>query len=293
MISVTFIGSGSQGNAALIEFGRRRFLLDAGLSCKRIVQGLEALDVSLSDLDGLFITHDHEDHVKGLRVLLGKRDDLPVFATRGTLAAVERKGVDIKHAVRLPTDREFEFAGLRVWAFPVPHDAVEPIGFRFETGSRSLAVATDLGHVTPVVMAHLTSSDILCLESNYDEEMLAGCSYPDWLKRRIKSHSGHLPNTGVRGVLTRLQKPLQHLILVHVSQEANTPQIVRANVAPLLASPLLANAKLCIASQDEPTARCRCMELPVRRAASSLNGPKAVAPSQNCFDFAGTASIGG
>ncbi|HNW35887.1 MAG TPA: MBL fold metallo-hydrolase [Candidatus Ozemobacteraceae bacterium] len=293
MISVTFIGSGSQGNAALIEFGRRRFLLDAGLSCERIVQGLEALDVTLDDLDGLFITHDHEDHVKGIRVLLGKRDDLPIFATRGTLAAIERKGLDIKHAVRLPTDREFEFAGLRVWAFPVPHDAVEPIGFRFEVGSRSLAVATDLGHVTPVVMAHLTSSDILCLESNYDEEMLAGCSYPDWLKRRIKSRSGHLPNTGVRGVLTRLQKPLQHLILVHVSQEANTPQIVQANVAPLLTSPHLINTKLCVASQDVPTGRCRCMEAPMPRAVASQTGAKTASPAQKRFDFADTASIGG
>lgn len=292
MITVTFLGSGSQGNAAVIGFGQRRFLLDAGLSCKRIVQGLEALDMTLEDLNGLFITHDHDDHVKGLRVLLGKREELPIFATRGTLAAIERKGLDVKHAVRLPTDREFEFAGLRVWAFPVPHDAVEPVGFRFEAGGLSLAAATDLGHLTPVAMAHLTCSDVLCLESNYDEETLAACSYPDWLKRRIKGRNGHLPNPGVRGVLTRLQKQLRHLILVHVSQEANTPQLVRENVEPLLSLPMMAGVGLTIATQDTATETCACAEMPPRRkAARSHAGPKP--PSQKHFEFSDTTALGG
>lgn len=292
MISITFLGSGSQGNAALIQFGKRRFLLDAGLSCRRIVQGLEALGVALDEVSGLFVTHDHEDHVKGLRVLLGKHEELPVFATRGTLAALERKGVEVRHAVRLPTDKEFEFAGLRVWTFPVPHDAVEPAGFRFEAGSRSLAVATDLGHLTPVAMAHLTSSDMLCLESNYDEEMLAGCSYPDWLKRRIRSRTGHLPNTGVRGVLTRLQKPLQHLILVHVSQEANTPQLVQATVDPLLSLPAMTGTNISIATQDCATETCVCMEVAKRkRVARDISGP--ALPSQKHFEFAELPGIGG
>lgn len=292
MIAVTFLGSGSQGNAAVLEFGNRRFLLDAGLSCRRITQGLEALGIALDELDGLFITHDHEDHLKGLRVLLGKREELPVFATRGTIAAVEHKGVDIGHAVHLPTDREFEFAGLRVWAFPVPHDAVEPIGFRFEYAGQTLAIATDLGHVTPVVMEHLTDADILCLESNYDEEMLAECAYPDWLKRRIRGRSGHLPNTGVRGVLTRLRKELKHLVLVHVSQEANSPLLVRKNVEPLMSSAKLTGTALTVAGQDVATERCVCRQPAVRRAPSGMAVLPGVSPSQKRFDFADTSARG-
>lgn len=292
MITVTFLGSGSQGNAAVIGFGQRRFLLDAGLSCRRIVQGLEALGITLDDLNGLFITHDHEDHVKGLRVLLGKREELPIFATRGTLAAIERKGLEVKHAVRLPTDREFEFAGLRVWTFPVPHDAVEPVGFRFEAGGLSLAAATDLGHLTPVAMGHLTCSDVLCLESNYDEDMLATCSYPDWLKRRIRGRTGHLPNAGVRGVLTRLQKPLRHLVLVHVSQEANTPRLVRENVEPFLTLPMMSGAGLTIATQDAATETCACAATPTRRKTARSPAP-VTPPSQKRFEFSDTLVLEG
>ncbi len=293
MIAVTFLGSGSQGNAAVLEFGSRRFLLDAGLSCRRITQGLDALGISLDELDGLFITHDHEDHLKGLRVLLGKREELPVFATRGTLAAIEHKGVEIDHAVRLPTDREFEFAGLRVWAFPVPHDAVEPIGFRFEHAGQTLAIATDLGHVTPVVMDHLTDADILCLESNYDEELLASCTYPDWLKRRIRGRSGHLPNTGVRGVLTRLRKQLKHLVLVHVSQEANSPLLVRKNVEPLMSLAKLAGTALTVAGQDVATERCVCRQPAARRAPAGGAAPDGPTPSQKRFEFLDVPARGG
>lgn len=252
MLSIRFLGSGSKGNAALLRLGSTYWLLDAGLSCRRIEKHLTELGLSLHDVAGVFLTHDHGDHVNGLATLLRRRD-IPVYATPGTASSLVRKGLPRERFIMLRREQELELDGTRIWPFRVPHDAPEPVGYRFERAGQVLGLATDLGQVTAPVLAHLTDCDILCLESNYDEEMLAVCSYPDWLKSRIRSPLGHLPNQGVRGILSRLQKPLRNLLLVHVSEESNTPHLVRENLAPLLDHPCLARTRIVVASQNEPT----------------------------------------
>ena len=249
---ITFLGSGSQGNCALLYLGKQHILLDAGLSCRRIERELSLLGLRLQDLDAIFLTHNHGDHVKGLKTLL-KRRHLPVHATEGTARALQSRGFSLGPFFPLHHTREIEVGGVRCWPFPVPHDAADPVGFRFEKAGRSMAIATDLGHLPPVVVDHLLDADFLCLESNYDEAMLATCEYPYWLKRRIRGPLGHLPNNGVRGLLTRQTKPLSHLVLVHVSQESNTRQLVEKSVRPFLDAPVLRDALITVAEQDVAT----------------------------------------
>ncbi len=240
----------------MLELGNQRFLLDAGFSCKRISSFLENKNMTVSDLSGVFVTHEHEDHIKGLRVLL-KKANIPVYASRGTIAALKNKDVDISNAVCLKDGKEVEIEGTRCFPFEVPHDATEPLGLRFENRAGVISVATDLGHVTPKVMESLDYSDIVCLESNYDEDMLKICSYPFWLKKRIRGNSGHLANTGVRGIVSRLNRRPESLILMHLSQESNTPALVRENLEPFLsgAGSKLANTRIYVMDQDEYSPR--------------------------------------
>lgn len=251
-IGICFLGSGSKGNAAVIRVGKKYFLLDAGLSYRRISQALKDLQIATEFFEGIFLSHAHGDHIQGLPTLL-KHLPLPVYCTPGTYNELNKIEGGPRSIIPLRPGTEMEVGGLRVWPFAVPHDAPDTIGFRFETEGKTLAVATDMGHVTPEALEHLTNADILCLESNYDEEMLLNCRYPGWLKTRIKGPLGHLSNTGTRGILSRQRRHLAHLMLVHLSQESNTHDLVRKNVQPLLALSTLKNARVTVAGQDAPT----------------------------------------
>jgi len=236
LIGITFIGSGSKGNCALMELSGRYYLLDAGLSCKRVKEYLEDRGIGFEDLSGIFITHEHEDHIKGLRVLLSRRADLPVYCTRGTMCALGSKNIEIANYVELMYGRNLELDKCSCLPFKVPHDATEPAGLRFSSSDKVMCLATDLGHVTPEVTDHMKDADIVCIESNYDEDMLRSCSYPTWLKRRIRSPMGHLPNEGVRGILSRMQKIPEIVVLMHVSQESNSPELVKESLEPFFAN---------------------------------------------------------
>jgi len=236
LIGITFIGSGSKGNCALLELAGRYYLLDAGLSCKRVKEYLDDRKIGFDDLSGIFITHEHEDHIRGLRVLLSRRSDLPVYCTRGTMCALNSKKIEISNYVELMYGRTLELDRCSCLPFKVPHDATEPAGLRFTASDKTMCLATDLGHVTPEVVDHMKDADLVCIESNYDEDMLRSCSYPVWLKRRIRSPLGHLPNEGVRGILSRMQKVPEIVVLMHVSQESNTPELVKESLEPFLAN---------------------------------------------------------
>jgi phosphoribosyl 1,2-cyclic phosphodiesterase len=257
LLGITFIGSGSKGNAALLELGQRLFLLDAGFSCKRIKEFLSQRSLDFSDLSGIFITHEHDDHIKGLRVLLGKNPDLPLYCSRGTLCALKSRGLEPSRQIDLVSGRELEIEGTRCVPFKVPHDATEPMGMRFENGGKIMSIATDLGHITAEVLENMKDADLLCVESNYDEGMLRSSIYPGWLKRRIRSPMGHLPNEGFRGILSRMNRPPQVLALMHLSQESNSPSLVRETVEHFfgLNHERYAETKFSVASQDLPGER--------------------------------------
>lgn len=258
LIGITFIGSGSKGNSALLELEGRYYLLDAGLSCKRIKDFLEQRSIELTDLSGIFITHEHEDHIKGLRVLLGRCENrVPIFCTRGTLCAINAKGIEITNYVELLYNRPHEIDGCVCTPFKVPHDAIEPMGLRFSGRDKVMTLATDLGHVTPEVIEHMQDADLVCVESNYDEDLLRTSSYPAWLKRRIRSPMGHLPNEGVRGILSRMKKVPEILVLMHVSQESNTPELAQEALEPFFdnSGSRFRSVKVSVAQQDAPGER--------------------------------------
>ena len=252
MIRLFSLGSGSQGNSSLIEVGRSIYLIDVGFSFRRIFKSFAQCGFNIDRLSGIIITHEHNDHVKGLATAL-KKTDVPVYATPGTIKALTRNNLDESRMVPVYSGRETDLGSIRVWPFPVPHDAAEPIGLRLEAAGRTIGIASDMGHVTPVVLEHLTDCDLLCLESNYDDDMLTVCRYPDWLKRRIRGPQGHLGNRGIRGILSRLKRRLHHLMLFHISQESNSPELVRENVEEILRLPQFEGTRLVVASQDEPT----------------------------------------
>lgn len=257
MIGITFIGSGSKGNAALLELENRYYLLDAGLSCKRIKDFLDGRHLDFSDLSGIFITHEHDDHIKGLRVLLGRTGEIPLYCTRGTMCALTARGLEIPNHVEIVYGRRHELEGCSFLPFKVPHDATEPAGLRFETSQKVMALATDLGHVTPEVLEYMKDADLVCVESNYDEDMLRTSSYPAWLKRRIRSPMGHLPNEGVRGILSRMTKVPEVLVLMHISQESNTPALAMDALETFFANSgaRFRAAHLSVTSQDQPGER--------------------------------------
>lgn len=253
MIGITFIGSGSKGNCALLELEGRHYLLDAGLSCRRIKEFLESQKLGLENLSGIFVTHEHDDHIKGLRVLLSRKTDLPVYCTRGTMCALNAKNIEVKNYVEMMYGRSVEIDRCSCTPFKVPHDATEPAGLRFTGADKVMCLATDLGHVTPEVIEHMQDADLVCIESNYDEELLRSCTYPAWLKRRIRSPMGHLPNEGVRGILSRMKKTPEVVVLMHVSQESNTPALVRESLEPFLdnSGARFRSAHFSIAEQDQ------------------------------------------
>ncbi len=280
LIGVTYLGSGSEGNAALLEFGRTRFLVDAGLSARRIRRSLAKVGLTLADLSGILLTHDHGDHVRGLPVLL-KAHPVPVFSPEQTRRSLLHQGLTVPAHIPVTAGQELEREGIRIRPFRVSHDAVDPVGFRFEWQGRTVTIASDFGELTPIVLDHLAGSDILCLESNYDPDLLAACSYPDFLKRRIRGPRGHFPNTGVAPLLGRLGHSLTHLVLIHRSQESNRPDLVRQALAPALGSPALRRCQVTLADQHEATPR-----LLLSTGRPPARPPAAVRAVQHRFDFA-------
>lgn len=256
MIGITVIGSGSKGNSSLLELGSKYFLLDVGLSCKKIVDFLKSRSLTPQNISGIFLTHEHTDHISGLRVLL-KKHPITVYATKGTHDAIAQKGIAITNQQIICNNETLHIGESQCIPFEIPHDAAEPVGYRFENSNRTFVLATDIGQVTDIILDNAKKADILCLESNYDNEMLQTCMYPRWLKNRIKSNTGHLPNTGVRGILSKIKKSPEFIVLMHLSQESNTPSLVRKNINDFISNSgnKFSNTRIHIASQSEPGPR--------------------------------------
>ncbi|HML45810.1 MAG TPA: MBL fold metallo-hydrolase [Clostridia bacterium] len=230
--------SGSSGNVSFVQAGETCLLVDAGLSARAIEQLLAAMGVSAACLDGILITHEHSDHIKGVG-LLSRKYGLPVYANEATWNAMQDKpgidGIECCNQRIFCTGADFYVRDLGVQSFSIPHDAADPVGYSLYYGGKKLSIATDLGHIQKQWVEEVADADLVLLESNHDPDMLQACRYPAWLKKRILGRRGHLSNADCASVLATLEgRGLRNCVLGHLSQEANQPQLALETVRSAL-----------------------------------------------------------
>ncbi|MBK9595992.1 MAG: MBL fold metallo-hydrolase [Rhodocyclales bacterium] len=228
------LGSGSRGNALVVEAGATCLLLDCGFGPREIAFKLDRLGLSPEALSGILVTHEHSDHISGA-FKLAARHQLPIWMTHGTLMASSAGRGESPRVELIDGQQPFQVGDLEIHPFPVPHDAREPVQFVFSDGRHRLGVVTDLGSSTPHVERMLTGCDALVLECNHDAGMLQRGGYPPHLKRRIAGRFGHLDNAAAAALLAGLDTSrLQHLIAAHLSQQNNLPALARSAMAEVL-----------------------------------------------------------
>ena len=234
MLKVCPLGSGSSGNSFYIGTDTEGILVDAGISCKAIMTGMGEIGIDSSAIKGICITHEHTDHIKGLRVLL-KKIQVPIYASAQTLQAIIETNAVTGSVPLNEINQMTEIAGLGVTPFDTPHDVPHSLGFRIQGGERTVGYATDVGEITPEVWQGLQGSDLVVLEANYDDSLLAVSSYPYFLKQRIRSDLGHLSNIDSANCVQRLASTgTGRFILAHLSKDNNMPHIARQQVEMVL-----------------------------------------------------------
>ncbi|MGN1480996.1 MBL fold metallo-hydrolase [Porcipelethomonas sp.] len=224
--------SSSKGNSSFIGTPSAGILIDAGVSFRKLSGAFEQNGLSLEAVKGIFITHSHSDHVKGLKMLT-KKTGIPVFGQRETLEELLRDELIAPASEVYEMDGAAFAAGMEITCFDTPHDTARSCGYRIKTSDgRICAVCTDLGYVTETVKENLAGCNLVLLEANYDEKMLSGGPYPYYLKQRIRSDHGHLSNKASAAQAAELIKSgTTRIILGHLSQENNTPQTADKTVS--------------------------------------------------------------
>jgi len=264
-VSVTVLASGSKGNCTLVASSGTRLLVDAGLCCREILRRLLLSGCDSHGIDAILITHEHSDHVGGLRVLARKLK-IPVYISASTYQQYQR-GVRDANGQRVHLDRReaftpgssFQIGDITVMPFTIPHDAIDPVGFTFRSQGIKIGICTDLGYMPASVRNHLLGCHVLMLESNHDLEMLRGGPYPWSVKQRVMSRVGHLSNDALADFLTTdYDGGAEFLILAHLSEANNHPEIARLTAERALGEQrdLLRN-RLLLAAQDQPLAAVR------------------------------------
>jgi len=237
-VRFAILGSGSDGNGLVVEAAAvvsasrpTRILVDCGFGLRETARRLTRWGLNPNDLDAIVLTHEHDDHASGA-FKFGRRHDIPVWATAGTLRGSRGylcEGVTVR---LFDSHAPFSIGALELKPYTVPHDACEPTQFVFGDGCHSLGLLTDAGKPTSHIVASLRRVDALILECNHDQQMLADSSYPYPLKRRIGGEYGHLSNADAAQILAAIdQSGLQHVIAAHLSRTNNTPALARAALA--------------------------------------------------------------
>jgi len=226
------LGSGSRGNATLVQHGGTSVLVDCGFALRETEKRLARLGVDAATLSALLVTHEHGDHVRGVGPL-ARKYNIPVYLTHGTCKQA-RIG-EVHQLVRINSHDPFSIMDLQVQPVPVPHDADEPCQFIVGDGAKKLGVLTDLGTITPFVRQSYAALDALVLECNHDVAMLAQGPYPLSLKHRISGDYGHLSNCQAAQLLREIgETKLQHLVISHISEQNNSAALAVDAVADAL-----------------------------------------------------------
>ena len=230
---VTF-ASGSTGNCCLVSDGGVNVLIDAGISARRIIQGLGVLGLAPQDVCGVLITHEHSDHISGLPVLV-KRTGMRIFAPSELGEVLRRVKPELSESIDyIPPDGGLCVGDVRITAFPTPHDTSASFGYRIE-GSEVFAFATDTGHISDELLEGLQGADTVVIEANHDKVMLKNGPYPPFLKQRVLSKHGHLSNDDCAKLACLLaDSGTRQIILGHLSQQNNTPEAAETAVSEAL-----------------------------------------------------------
>ena len=248
MFSLTMLGSGSAGNSALLMTDHCRLLIDGGLSARQLVHRLGLCGVGPEQLDGVLLTHEHGDHVCGLEVLC-RKFHVPVYCNSLTAEAIRCGPLGAHRNWRLfRTGAEFSICDITVQSFPVPHDAVDPVGYAFHSARAGLGFITDLGYATKLLVERLRLVHTLVIETNHDEKLLQACSHRPWpVKQRIMSRHGHLSNAAAATVIEQLLPgKIERVVLGHLSRDCNTPELAKSAVETLLTKQGRAEVEVCL-----------------------------------------------
>jgi phosphoribosyl 1,2-cyclic phosphodiesterase len=227
VFSLIVLGSGSGGNCALVISDHCRILIDAGFSAKRISQGLQSLGIEPESLDGILVTHEHSDHIAGLKVFCGKFN-VPVFCNSLTAEYLCRCGIAEASRYRIfSTGSAFTIQDIDVQAFYVPHDAVDPVAFVLSSGYGSVGFLTDLGYAPKLARERIREVHTLVVETNHDEQRLQADPKRPWsVKQRILSRHGHLSNEAAAALVADIAgENLRRVVLGHLSRECNSPEL--------------------------------------------------------------------
>jgi phosphoribosyl 1,2-cyclic phosphodiesterase len=228
------LGSGSEGNALVVQVGPTCVLMDCGFNLAETAARLARLELSVDQLSGIVVTHEHSDHIAGV-ARLARRYSIPVWLTHGTRRAYGKALGSLSNVTEITPQQLFAIGELQVLPYAVPHDANEPVQYVFSDGSRRLGVLTDSGSSTPHIEAMLNGCDALVLECNHDVAMLAQGEYPPGLKRRVGGRLGHLNNADAAALLARLDNSrLQHIVAAHLSRKNNTRDLAVAALSAAL-----------------------------------------------------------
>jgi len=247
-LRVCLLASGSKGNSLFIDAGKTKFLIDAGLSAREILHRLASIGIEGSELNAIFISHEHTDHTRGAGTL-ARRLGIPVFISYAAHSQ-SRETFKRNEVVEFESGGSFMFRDVLIDPFPITHDSIDPVGFTIETPQGRIGMATDLGIATRLVRDKLKDSRVLVLESNHDEGMLMNGPYPWHLKQRIKSRHGHLSNSESVELLDELINPhLEGIFLAHLSEVNNYPAIAGNAFRKILDSQNVCRPQLIIGNQ--------------------------------------------